>query len=117
MHVEQIQANLKLYQDAQEKLAFMMKQMVKDPKKQFYAIVGIADDFVLYAGMLSVNTLIRVDLWRDFLDGTNPKVIASDVPYLDFIRAFPEFGRRDIWKADWDQCQKLFDKSKEREDP
>lgn len=112
MHVEQIQKNLKLYQDAQKKLATMMKQMVNDSEKEYYAIVKISDDFYLYAGMKAIKTLVRVDLCRDFGVDGDITPIASGVPYLDFIRAFPEFGRRDIWKNDWEPCQKLFELDK-----
>jgi len=103
-------SNLKIYQDAQIKLKTLVKNVqLKDAT--YYSIVKITDDFILWAGIYrDRDCMLRVALYRSFCEDSTPKSVTKRMKYENFVRVFPEFGRRDIWRDDWDTARDRYKK-------
>jgi len=116
MHTENMMKNIEIYQKAQEKLKTIVKKVaLEGGKTQYCSIVKISDDFFLWANLYRCkNDLLYISLYRNDKDDKKPKRVARRIKYEDFIRAFPEFGRRDIWRVGWNEAGKRYTELEEK---
>ena len=101
-HVDVIVGNLRIYNKAQAALKVIHRKILREEENQFHSLLKISDDTTIFATICKKENDAR--LWVVMRRSFEGQILGEGamILYGIFMKQWPEFGRRPMWKEDWD---------------